>query len=104
MICEGKTCQLKCYFFSPTHFVGAENYENFEKYALFTFKELENLNANGLIIDGQHHDIKVISCSDWKACACIEGDYILNNLMNYTNRGKVEIYLKLFKYFPCVTN
>ena len=52
---------------------GAENYENQEKYGLETFEELMDLNTNGYVIEGEHHDILVVSCSDWKACACIEG-------------------------------
>ena len=43
------------------------------KYGSETFAELIDLNTNGYIIEQEHHEIKVISCSDWKACSCIEG-------------------------------
>ena len=43
------------------------------KYGKEIFEELQNLQMNGIIIANHHHEIKVVSCCDWKAGACIEG-------------------------------
>ena len=44
------------------------------KYGKETFCELEYVNENGFIFQGIHYDIQVVSCCDWKAAACIEGN------------------------------
>ena len=56
-----------------TFWPGDETYENQAKYGSQTFAELLDLNMNGYMIEQQHHEIRVISCSDWKASSCIEG-------------------------------
>ena len=43
------------------------------KFGKETFEELIDMNDNGIVIDEKQHDIKIISCSDWKAAACLEG-------------------------------
>ena len=45
-------------------FTGAENYENQMKYGKEVFQELKELQANGLMFDRIHHEIKIISCCD----------------------------------------
>ena len=44
------------------------------KYGQETFKELELLAEAGYTFGGILHSIDVLSCSDWKAAACIEGN------------------------------
>ena len=58
-----------CYFLIK----GVENYVNQMKFGKKTFAELEDINQNGFKFHGIHHEIDVVSCSDWKAAACIEG-------------------------------
>ena len=53
---------------------GAEDYYSLKKYASDTFKELEEINETGFVIGRYHHQIKIISTSDWKAGSCIEGE------------------------------
>ena len=43
------------------------------KYGHVTFSELHKIAQEGLILRGIHHDVHIVSCSDWKASACIEG-------------------------------
>ena len=57
-------------------FPGAETYENQLKYGKEVFQELREIQENGFDFQGVHHDIKIVSCCDWKAGACIEGQYI----------------------------
>ena len=57
----------------PSHITGNETYENQKEYGTETFKELIDLNENGMDINGIHHQFHVTSCCDWKAQACIEG-------------------------------
>ena len=44
------------------------------KYGKRTFAELEHINANGFEFEGIQHQIDLVSCCDWKAAACIEGN------------------------------
>ena len=48
---------------------GDENYENYKRYALETFKQLEDLNENGFTIGGILHKMKLKCTCDWKASA-----------------------------------
>ena len=52
---------------------GDETYNNQMKYGKEVFEELNELQQNGFDFEGIHHDIKIVSCCDWKAGACIEG-------------------------------
>ena len=52
---------------------GQENYENQMRFGKRTFAELENCSNNGLILKGIQHKVDIVSCSDWKAGACLEG-------------------------------
>ena len=52
---------------------GTEDYESLVRYGHETCQELENMDVNGLVIEGIHHDMKVLSSGDWKAASCIEG-------------------------------
>ena len=52
---------------------GDKSYDNQIKYGQDIFKELEDLQESGFDFEGIHHDIKIISCCDLKAGACIEG-------------------------------
>ena len=61
------------------YFSGDENYDNHLKYGKEVFEELTELQRTGCDFEGIHHEIKVISCCDWKAGACIEGN--LSTLM-----------------------
>ena len=54
-------------------FPGSETYESQLKYGKEVFQELQELQEHGFVFGGIHHDIKIISCCDWKAGACIEG-------------------------------
>ena len=65
------------------NYSGAENFENQLRYGRKTFAELEEINRNGFYFSGIHHKVDVISCCDWKAAACIEGNY--NNITNVTS-------------------
>ena len=56
-------------------FEGDENYENQKKFGKQIFDELKDIDRNGLVIDGIWHEIHVSSSCDWKAAACIEGNY-----------------------------
>ena len=66
---------------------GEENYENQLKFGQEIFHELDNINDTGYYFHGIHHTIQVISCSDWKAGACLEGMHTMSNFfrkMSYT--------------------
>ena len=52
---------------------GIETYENQKKFAKIVFDELQEIQRNGLIIEGVMHDIELVCCCDWKASAIIEG-------------------------------
>ena len=57
----------------PIFQTGAESYDNQLKYGEEVFMELKNIQDNGFQFEGIHHDIRILSCCDWKAGACIEG-------------------------------
>ena len=59
--------------------IGDESYDNQVKYGGQTFAELESIQIEGLIFEGQHHRVDVVSCCDWKAGACIEGMFHIQN-------------------------
>ena len=63
--------------------VGDESYDSLKENASQTFRELESLDKLGIFIDGVHHDIKVISSSDWKAGCCIEGKVVICRNFHY---------------------
>ena len=68
------TCVMHLMFLTIyTLFSGQENYENQMRFGKRTFAELENLNKNGIVLKGIQHSIDIVSCSDWKAGACLEG-------------------------------
>ena len=54
-------------------FLGDESYDNQIKYGSEVFKELKQLQQNGVYFEGIRHKIIIVCCSDWKAAACIEG-------------------------------
>ena len=74
--------------------VGAENYDTFKEYGMSTFKELHDIDKNGIVINGVHHHIKVLSTSDWKACSVIEG------IMKFFSH---IAYVLTFTTFVCTT-
>ena len=57
-------------------FLGTETYENQKIFGSNIFNELQTIQENGVRIKGVKHKIDVVSCSDWKAAACIEGKII----------------------------
>ena len=73
--------QLKCFYLATAdthlisfyHYSGQETYENQAKYGKVIFEELNTLQESGITFDGFWHKIELVSCSDWKAAACIEG-------------------------------
>ena len=66
------TLTLYC-FKKFLNFSGDESYENYKKFALDVFTQLEDLNNNGFNIDGVHHKMDIKCTCDWKASSCIEG-------------------------------
>ena len=56
--------------------IGDESYENYKKHAGDVFDQLNELQENGLEIEGDLHKIVIVHSSDWKAAACIDGEYM----------------------------
>ena len=52
---------------------GEENYENIRDFGQPIFEEMKDISANGIVFQGVHHEIDVVSSCDWKAEAIIEG-------------------------------
>ena len=58
-----------------TFLVGEESFENLQKYGHVIFKELQDIDENGMYFQGIHYEIKVTCTCDWKAATILEGQY-----------------------------
>ena len=62
------------YKFNNFSLSGDEDYENIGRFGKPIFDDLKDLSQNGLVIEGVNHNIDVVSSSDWKVQATIEGE------------------------------
>ena len=76
----------KCHLYI-IHFInvstGDESYDNYQKYATDIFEQLNDLQQNGIDVQGVAHQILLLHSSDWKAAACIDGKYMLNIMTRF---------------------